>query len=488
MYKTGLIEILSRLTSKQMKELSEFVKSPFFNRNESVVKLFEFLGLNHPVFIPEKIEKEPAYRKLFSKGEYSDSFMRMLIFKLTELTEKYLIYTKSKEDQVKENLMLADSLLELGLDKNAGRIINQTEKIAERTDIKDGNYFLNRYELEKLKHIVYSRSYMATTVKDKPDESLLEESNNLTAFYLINILKSYRYLLNKSYTVNSEYRLDFLPEIMEFLENEGKKYLKNITLKLLHMQIKLLLDSSDEKLFTELKAALTDDRLKLEKFDRRDGLTILSNLCIEKAYSGSEEFYSILLEIEKYLVKKNLYNRVKGGYFDKEVFTNIVAIALREGEISWAEEFIESNYKKLPPEIMENERNYCYSKLFIKTGDFEKAKEYISEVEYTDIHIKVNARITKIIVEYELGNIEEVINEIENFRKFIQNDKLLSKSNRKISSNFVKFSGKLCRARFSYKVNINELKNEITGCEMVNNRKWLIEKADELMQRKNQFI
>lgn len=137
---------------------------------------------------------------------------------------------------------------------------------------------------------------------------------------------------------------------------------------------------------------------------------------------------------------------------------------------------------------MENERNYCYSKLFIKTGDFEKAKEYISEVEYTDIHIKVNARITKIIVEYELGNIEEVINEIENFRKFIQNDKLLSKSNRKISSNFVKFSGKLCRARFSYKVNINELKNEITGCEMVNNRKWLIEKADELMQRKNQFI
>ncbi|KXK55425.1 MAG: hypothetical protein UZ05_CHB002000582 [Chlorobi bacterium OLB5] len=67
MYKTGLIEILSRLTSKQMKELSEFVKSPFFNRNESVVKLFEFLRLNHPDFIPEKIEKRAGLQKAFSK-------------------------------------------------------------------------------------------------------------------------------------------------------------------------------------------------------------------------------------------------------------------------------------------------------------------------------------------------------------------------------------------------------------------------------------
>lgn len=484
MYKTGLIEILSRLSSKQMKELGEFVKSPFFNKNESVEKLFEFLRLNHPEFVPEMIEKETVYKKLFLPGEYNDSFMRMLIFKLTELTEQYLVYTKAKEDPVKENIILADTLLELGLDKNAQRIINRGEKLADETDVKDGSYYLNRYELEKLKHIIYSRSYTATTVKDKPDDSLLAESNNLSFFYLIRILQRYRYLLNKSFTVNSDYRPEFLQEILHFLENEGKHYLENITLNLLYREVKLLLDAENENLFIELKNELTDNEVNIENYDRRDGLTVLSNLCIEKAYAGNEMYYEMIFDIDKYHVETNLYHRIKGGYFDKDMFMNIVTVGLRLDRTEYVADFIEKYYTKLQPDIMENIRNFTYSRLYVKTGEFEKARQYISKVQFTDVHIKVNARITLIVIEYELGNIEEVLMQIENFRKYVQNDKLLSKSNRKISSNFIKFAGSICKARYSSKVDLNDLKQGIIDCELINSRKWLIEKVDELIQRK----
>lgn len=485
MDKTGLVELLSKLSTKQMRELGDFVRSPFFNKNESVEKLFDYLKNYHPEYKPEKIDKETVFTKLFAPAEYSDSFMRMLIFKLTELTEKYLAYSEMTKVQAVENTYLAQSFLDLGLDKNAQKTINNTEKELKHIKIHEARFFERKFELEKLKHIIYSRNYNATTIKDKPDETLLAESDYLTSFFLIMILQRYRYLLNKSYSVNSEYKLDFLPDIIKFLENDGKKYLENKTLSLLYRQIKLLTDPERDDLFFEIKKELLNEATPLEEFDRRDGLTILSNLCIEKAYSGKEEFFEMMFDIDRYLVEKNLYNRIKGGYFEKEMFMNVIAIALRQGKFDWTRDFIESYCKKLHPDIVENIRNYSYARLYLKLGEPEKAKQYISKVAYTDIHIKINARITKVIIEYELGNIEEVLNELENFRKYIQNDKLLSKGNRKISSNFIKFVNKLCKARYSFKLNLEELKKEIKSCDMVNNRQWLIDKTEELKQRRN---
>lgn len=484
MEKTYLIELLSKFSAKQMRELSDFVRSPYFNKNESVEKLFEYLRVNHPEFKGAKIEKEYVYTRLFSPAQYNDSFMRMLIFRLTELSEKYLAYSEMTGRPADESIYLASNLLELGLDKNAQRVINHTEKELKQIKIKEGKYFLKKFELEKLKHIIYSRTYKATTVKDKPDETLLEESNNLTEFFLIKILQRYRYLLNKGQTVNSYYELDFLPHIMKFLENEGKHYQKNIVISLLYKQISLQLDPSDEKLFYEIKNALCNDATLIEDEDRRDGATVLVNLCIEKGYKGREEFYRMVLEIDEYLVAKNLYNRVKGGYFDSEMFMNIVTIALRVGRVEWTKEFIDSNCKKLAPDIMENIRNFTYARLYFKTRELDKALHYISKVTYTDLHMKINARITSITIHYELGNIEEVLMQIENFRKYIQNDKLLSAGHRKISSNFIKFTGSICKARYSPRVNLTDLKKSIEECEMVNNRRWLLDKVTELIQRK----
>ena len=484
MQKTYLVEILSRLSSRQMKELSDFIRSPFFNKNESAEKLFEYLRLVHPEFNPEKTRKELIYHKLFSPAEYNDSFMRMIIFKLTELTESYLAYTEMTNTPADRELYVTESLLELGLDKSAQKIITQTEKQLKNIKIHEARFYEKKFELEKLKDIIYSRNYIATTVKDKPDESLLAESTNLTYFYLIMVLQRYRYLLNKSFTVETDFDLDFLPYIISFLEIEGKAYLQNKVLSLIYREVKLLLDPANENLLHEIKNELCNNSTPIEKFDRRDGLTVIANICIEKVYSGKHEYYKTMFEINRYIAENNLYNRVQGGYFDKDVFTNIVVIALGQNEIKWTEEFVESNYRKLPPDTRENERNYCYCKIYQKKGDLNKAKEYISKVTYTDIHMKINARITKTTIEYDLGNIEDVLNDLENFRKYIQNDKLLSKGNRKICSNFIKFVNKLCKARYSYKVNLQSLKEEIAGCEMVNHRKWLMEKTDELMQRK----
>ncbi len=487
MHKTYLVELLQKLSSKQMKELSEFIQSPFFNKNESVTRLFEYLRVQHPEFKPANISKELIHKKVFHSAEYNDSFMRMLIFKLTTLAEEYIAYSDYKSNGITENMHLINTLLDLNIDSEAQKQINQLEKKLNGVKIHGGAYFKNRYELEKFKDVIYSRSYRAITIKDKPDERLLEESNNLSAFFLISVLQRYRYLLNKAFTVNTSFNLDFLPNIIEFLEGEGKHYLDILIISILYKQILVLKDFNREDILKELISELTNDKLVIDDEERRDGLTAMVNICIEKGYEGKEHYFTLLFNINKYLVSRNLYNRVRGGYFDNEMFLNIVTIGLKLNETVWVKEFIEQYYTKLSPDTRLNTYNYSYTKLYFKTREFNNALTNIAKVAYSDMHMKVNVRITAITIHYELGNIEEALTQIENFKKYIQNDKLLSPGHKRITSNFVKYTAALCKAKYSVKANLAELKKNIAAADQVSNRVWLLNKTDELIELRKSF-
>jgi hypothetical protein len=487
MHKTYLLDLLQKLTSKQMKDLSEFIQSPFFNKNESVTKLFEYLRVQHPEFKEQEIEKEHIHKKLFHSAEYSDGFMRMLIFKLTSLAEEYLAYADFKTSGHSENFHLINTLLNLNIDSEAQKQINQLEKKLNSDKTQNGSYYKNRYELEKFKDIIYSRTYRAVTIKDKPDERMLEESNNLSAFFLISVLQRYRYLLNKSFTVNTDFKLDFLPYIIDFLEGDGKHYLNILLVSLLYKQILVINDYNREDLIDDLIHDLTNDKLTIENEERREGLTVMNNICIEKGYEGKEKYFRYMFDIDKYLVAKNLYNRVRGGYFDNEMFLNVVTIGLKLEEISWIKNFIEKYYTKLAPDTQMNTYNYCNAKLYFKTKDFNRALDNIARVAYSDMHMKMNVRITAITIHYELGNIEEVLTQIENFKKYIQNDKLMNAGHKRISSNFIKYTAALCKAKYSNKVNLEELKKNVAATDQISNRVWLIKKANELVELRRSF-
>src|SRR5688572_15636803 len=145
MHKTYLVDLLQKLSSKQMKELSEFIQSPFFNKNESVTKLFEYLRVQHPEFKEQAVEKELIHKKVFHSAEYNDGFMRMLIFKLTSLAEEYLAYTDFKTSSHTENFHLINTLLNLNIDSEAQKQINQLEKKLNSDKVQNGRYYKNRY-------------------------------------------------------------------------------------------------------------------------------------------------------------------------------------------------------------------------------------------------------------------------------------------------------------------------------------------------------
>ena len=99
MVNSNLLQLVSKLTSSELKEFGDYVRSPFFNKNEGVIKLFDYLKRHHPDFDQMNFEKEFVYKKLFPSVEYDDAFMRKLMFNLAKLVEDFLSYKFYSNDK-----------------------------------------------------------------------------------------------------------------------------------------------------------------------------------------------------------------------------------------------------------------------------------------------------------------------------------------------------------------------------------------------------
>ena len=61
MIKSNLIELIGKLNPREFKELGEYIRSPFFNKNQSVISLYDHISIHYPDFDEQNIEKETVY-------------------------------------------------------------------------------------------------------------------------------------------------------------------------------------------------------------------------------------------------------------------------------------------------------------------------------------------------------------------------------------------------------------------------------------------
>jgi len=76
MENSQLIKLLKTFDTKEIKRFSEFISSPYFNKNKNVIKLYEVVIKAYPDF--EKITRENIFFKLFPGKKYNGNTLRVL--------------------------------------------------------------------------------------------------------------------------------------------------------------------------------------------------------------------------------------------------------------------------------------------------------------------------------------------------------------------------------------------------------------------------
>ncbi|HMT12410.1 MAG TPA: hypothetical protein PKA39_12400, partial [Ignavibacteria bacterium] len=159
-----------------MKEFSEFVTSPFFNKNVNVIRLFEQIRKCYPAFESGKIEKEKIFSRIFPGKPYKDSTLRLLMYYLYELVEKFIAYNRFTSDELRFQGILLDE---------------------QKT--RDGSYYMFRYIFAEHKLSYLAELYLGKYEKYLTSENLHLFSDNITHYYLISVLKYYAITLNTNY-------------------------------------------------------------------------------------------------------------------------------------------------------------------------------------------------------------------------------------------------------------------------------------------------
>ncbi len=479
MIKSSLLEILKTFTSKEFREFGEYVSSPFFNKNEAVVKLYDHIRRYFPEMEGVKFEKENVFREIFPQAEYNDGFMRTIMFNLTQLAEDFLSYNNFKSRGVYESLHLINELNSRLLDKQVAKSIKSALDKMKKYDHEDGSYFLDMFIIEQEKNRLYDRTKKILNKKDITEHDLQQESENLIRFFLIHILKRYRYLLNRQNVMKVNFEFEFADEIIDYLRRNSEKYLNLPSLSGLVSQIMLLKTEKDEHYFAS-KTLYMDLNNTVGWGERHNALALLSGYCIAQHYKGRQEMMREYVEIQKFRDEHNIVTMHKNEFITTIYYRSVVTAAVLVNEIEWGEMFINKYKTKLQEEGRESAYNFAMARIREKQKRYEESMNFLKNVMLDDVYSKVNVKSLMSKLYYCMGNMNELSDQLDTFRKFLKNDQLINDDFRKVNIDYVKLLTDLVKLKENTgRVKAAEFRKKLEETETLS-KDWLFEKLNEI--------
>jgi hypothetical protein len=477
--KSNLLEIFRKFSPKELKEFGEYVRSPFFNKNQSIVKLYEYLKKQFPEFDEKKVEKETVYLKLFQGTKYNDGFMRTIMFNLAQLAEDYIAFCNYKNDKYSVKRHMAVEFNNRDLRKLFEKNIKEINSMLDKVSVKDGDFYYNRFYIE------YENLYYLSKLHFDKSEKFIYKTgvhnifNHITYFYLIRVLKFYLYILN----TKNIYKVDYKTNIIEdILKGFNPVLFEDVPLVNIYYNLLMLyLKEDDESYFYKLKKIAGQlDHIPYE--EKVEIYINMENYCKRKIRYGDKKFTGELFEIYQQELDNKSYTIM--GIMPHKLYKNIVDTALKLNEFDWTEKFIEDYKKELADEHKENTYLYCRGIIEFYSGNFEKALEILAKVKYDEIYHKAEMKCMIMAIYYELNIEDTLLASLDSFRHFLSNDKIIPEDRKLNYFNFLRFLKKLNNAKNGNNINkgdIKMLKDNIENHEHLHSKDWLIAKVCEML-------
>ncbi len=479
MKKSILVEILSKFSQKEIREFSEYVRSPFFNKNQGIIKLNNYLRLKYPAFEKSETEKKIVFAEIFPGVKYNDGFMRTLIFGLSSLAENFLSYTRYKNSYYKDKTFLLYELNDRHLDRQLEKNIRVISKKLETEKIKDYEYYLDKYNLENEKYLYYFRNKPDVYEKIVKKTKLKEMADYLSIFYYSCIIGDYTRLYNLKNIYNFDFDTSQTDKYMDIPKDASLRKVPCVMIS--YYELMLFAKSDDLSYFYKIKEQLELYEDTLDKDHVYNIYINLINFCSRKITAGYKELEYEVFALYKRGLEKNILPFHGTSHF--RFYTTVTETALKLKEYDWARNFINDYRERLPEKIRENSYNYAKALYDFETGNYTEALETLSVVKYNDVYHKLKCKCLIAMLYYELGYTVQLLSHIDAFNHFIMNDKLLNKERKRIYSAFIKYLKKVDSVRlFFNKAIFEKLWSKIETDNSVYNKKWLLKKMEEMAQ------
>jgi hypothetical protein len=469
---------LKYLNIYELGSFDKFLRSPYFNQNENLIKLFHILV---PFLKSRKeidLDKYQIWEKIFDKLEFDDKNFRKLTSDLLKLLERYISQQIYDENDALITNQLLQGITRKGAFKMYNSALAAAERLVERNFDRNADYYYQQYMLEKNKFNFTSEFEKKSKKQTKHNWLNIKEiSENIDIFFISEKLKLYSTLLSAKSIKKIDVNLNFIDEIIKFVETSNFLQYPPIAI---YYQIYLTLnDSKNEDHYHKLKELIVKNIHLFPKDEAIDIYESALNYCISKANSGSGEFYVELLNLYKGMLSNEILD--SPGRLNPTNFRNIIFTASRVKDYKWAEWFIETYKDKLDERYRDNAVTFNLARLNYYKKDYDKVKKYLRDVEFNDLAYELSAKSMLIATYYDTDDYDPLYSLLDSFNMFLnRNKKTIPEQKGKAHQVLIKFVKKLININPSDKKAKEKLRQDIEKSGDIPDKQWLLDRVDEL--------
>ncbi len=456
-----LIQLLGTLSKKEMRALSLFLASPYFNTNPELVRFFELIRNAYPSFKKLKGGKEVIFQQLYPKESFDDKRVRYLMSDLLKLAEQFLLVQRIERKPVESGLHLLDELNQRGLSKHYQQQRNKVVSSFPGNDMIDLDHFAVKLRLSDIDQEFFHLKRQRH-IGDDPQEA----SDNLNRYFVLKKLKYACSMLNRQEVFSQNYDLGLPEDWSNWLANNdfwGEEIIR------VYAYVYRAFRFQKEPIhFQQLKDWLLQNSTGASLRDLKDLHLYAINYCARKIRQGRHEYSDEALSL--YLNGIKFGALLEDGYFSPWSFGNVVKLALRLEKYGWIEQFMQDHEHYLPPGFRENTMLYNYAELYVYKREHSKALNLLVRVEFSDLSYHLGSRIMLAKIYYELDEENALLSLMDSFVKFLKRNKKVSENIRRTCLNFCDLLQAITRGRT---VGIEE---KIRTLPLLTDREWLLEK------------
>lgn len=462
MEKSKLIDLLRSFDQAELRKFNEFIKSPYFNKNEEVIALSDYLVEVAPEFTSNNINKEVVYNSLFPGQALDKKHLGHLMNYLLKLGEQFLAIEKFRTQDQLSTYYTLSQFVERQLDKHYNYLLHKTKQVLANGSVKDGEAYYQHYLTSKAE-----MDYFTSKRLRKFDPSLQSTSDDLDKFYFFHKLKYCCEMLNRQSIIAADYQLNFIEEVQaHLLQRETIDPLIEI-----YLRIYLSTANPDDEIHFEKLIQLIDENAETinQKMMREIYLNAI-NYCARKIRKGKAEYTEIMLN----LYTKGIENRAlfDEGILSQWTYTNVVKLALRLKKFEWGEEFINTHSNSLQPRIKEDAKHYNLAELYFHKRDYEQVLTHLNQLHFTDLQYHVGSRLILLKTYCEQNAEEPLLSLLASFTVYLRRNKKISLTAKKTCLNFCNLLNQILRRN---PAKWEKIGKEIKETQPLAERPWLLQ-------------
>ncbi len=464
MENSKLLQLMSTFDTPMWRALQEFIASPYFNKDQDLVRLCHYLKQQGAKAFPKgKTTRQAVFASVYPEKIYDEMQLNRLMSRLLQLTERFISIWRYEQRGVLPDCLALEYYVESHLDKLYPFAYERVKARLSDQPLRNSDFYYQQFLLSD----IAERHFSAQNLR-RYDHQLQEVSDNLDIWFIAQKLYYLCAMLDREKILATPYQQTFLEALHDHLEKYDYQHVPPVAI---YTHLLMALSGKDDSAhFQSFKTLVYNSDQHFSKSEVKDLFYFAINFCINKFRQGGKEYAEDLMELYDRGLQKGVL--LEDGLISPWTYKNMVKLGLGLRRFEWVERFITEYSFKLPADQREDAFHFNLADQFYHKKDYRSALSHLNQVEFTDIHYSLGAKTMLIKIYYETMETEAFLSLLSSFNIYLRRNKLISKETK---SAYLNFTTILQQIHGAGKEKQKALAEKIKKAPQLTDRNWLLE-------------